>query len=68
MYGVQETQSLNESFDEIVLKVSLYILFSSTILLHSSTNLLTMLFLHLQFYNPNISLCHIIYHIHTHDY
>ena len=49
MYGVQETQSLNESFDEVVLKVSLSILFSSTILVHSSTNLSTMLFLLTQF-------------------
>ena len=33
MYDVQETQSFNESIDEIVIKVS------STILVHSSTNL-----------------------------
>ena len=41
---------------------------SSISLVHSSTNLSTNFFLHLQFHNLNIHQHHMIYHIHTHNY
>ena len=64
MYAIQEAQSS----DEIVFNVSLQTLFSSITLAHSSTNLSTCYSCTLNFYNPNILLCCIIYHTHTDNY
>ena len=65
MYSVQELHLwLFSSSAEFILASFT----SSSFSRHSSTNLSTNFFLHVQFHSLNTHQYHMIYHIHTHNY